>query len=125
MRHRAKLRGIIRVASQPSKIRVSRERLIVHAIEAIMQHCKTASIARLDIENVDGLARYFIDTRATDNLSLTGENSVVSIRDYLDQAADIGRAVPASIKRSLLRMAAALQNRLAAGSPSHKRGFYC
>ena len=74
-----------------------------------MQHCATASITRLAIENVDGVVRYFIDTRAADNLSLTGENSVVLTLDYLDQAPDRGRAVPEAVKHALSCRVAAIQ----------------
>ena len=88
---------------------VSRGRLIVLAIEAVMQHCKTAAITRLAINTVSGIARYFIDTRPTDNLSLTGEHSVVLIHGNLDQAAVRGRAVPGAMGRSISRRADALQ----------------
>ena len=65
--------------------------------------------AKSTIGNVAGLVRFFHDFRSDENATLTGETSVVLLRDYLEQATSRGRTVPATIRHSLANWAAALQ----------------
>ena len=53
------------------------------------------------INHVSGLVRYFIDLRPGEQVTSTGESTLVLIRDYLGQAASRGRTVHAAIRHSM------------------------
>ena len=91
------------------KTGVAKERMTVLTLEAVMQHCKSVAGAKSTTKNVAGLVRFFLDSRSDENVTLTGESSLVLIHDYLEQAASRGRTVPATIRHSLVNWAAALQ----------------
>ena len=88
---------------------VAKERIIILTLEAVMQQCKSVSNTKSTVKNVSGLVRYFLDFRSDEEVTLTGESSLVLIHDYLEQAASRGRTVPASIRQSLNNWATALQ----------------
>ena len=91
------------------KTGVAKERITVLTLEAVMQHSKSVAGAKSTIKNVAGLVRFFRDFRSEENATLTGEASLVLLRDYLEQAASRGRTVPAATRHSLVNWAAALQ----------------
>ena len=66
------------------------------AIEALMQRCKSPATTRGVVKNVRGVVKFFLETR--DDLRpgavLTGDTSVVLLRDYLLSVAERGRAAP-------------------------------
>ena len=80
---------------------VAKERITDLTIEAVMQHYKSAAITTSAIKDATVIVRYCIDFRPDEKVALTGESSLVLIRDYLEQAATRGRTVPAAIRRSL------------------------
>ena len=91
------------------KTGVNKERITVLTLEAVMQHCKSVAGAKSTVKNVTGLVRFFLDFRSDENVTLTGESSLVLLHDYLEQAASRGRTVPATIRHSLTNWAASLQ----------------
>ena len=91
------------------KTGVAKERIITLTLEAVMQQCKSVSKTKHTVKNVTGLVRYFLDFRSDEKVTLTGESSLVLIRDYLEQTAARGRTAPATIRLSLSNWADALQ----------------
>ena len=88
---------------------LSRGRIVVLTTEAVAQRCKTATCTKSTARDVSALVRFYLDNRPADNITLTGEASVVLLHDYLEQAAERGRTVPGAVMLSLSCWAAALQ----------------
>ena len=74
-----------------------------------MRHYKSPVGAKSTIKNVSGLPRFSHDFRSGDKVAIARKTSSVLLRDYLDQAASIGCAVPATVRHSLGRWATSLQ----------------
>ena len=72
------------------KAGVSKERITVLTIDALMQQCKSAACAKSTIKHVSGMARFTIDFRTEEQVALTGESSLAIIHDYIEQAASRG-----------------------------------
>ena len=87
----------------------SRGRIIVLTIEAVTQQCKSAAGTKSAAKPVTGIARYFPERQSYGKVSLTGETSLVLLRDFLDQAASRGGTVPPTIRHSLCCWADALE----------------
>ena len=68
-----------------------------------MQRCKSPASTRGAIRKVSGLILFFLDTRddSKPGITLTGDTSVVLLRDYLESVAERGRTVPGAVKTSL------------------------
>ena len=84
--------------------KLNKERVIALTIEALMQRCKSPASTRGVIRNVNGLIQFYLENRDDDNptgITLTGDSSVVLLRDYIESVADRGRAVPGDVKTSL------------------------
>ena len=80
---------------------MSRGRIVVLAIEAVMQHFKSAAGAKSSAKNVSIVVRYFLARHSDEQVTLTGESPLVLLHDFLGQAASRGRAVPPAIRHSL------------------------
>ena len=84
-------------------------RITVLTIDAVTQHCESASIAKSASRQVGGLFRYCIDFQSDEKATLTGESSRVLIHAYPAQAATLRRSIPAAIRRSLFFWAYAIE----------------
>ena len=51
--------------------------------------------------HVSDVVRFYLEARAESKVRLTGGDSVVLIRDYVESLAERGRAVPATAKHAL------------------------
>ena len=83
------------------KAKLNRERITALAIEALMQRRKSPASTRGVIRNVSGPIQFYLDTRDESNpngITLTGESSVALLRDYLESAAERGRAAQGAVK---------------------------
>ena len=83
--------------------KLDRGRITILTIEALMRRCKSPASNRGVIKNVSGLVKFLLDTRGglKPGIALTGDTSVVLLRDYLQSVAERGRAVPGAVKTSL------------------------
>ena len=91
--------------------KLNKERIIALTIEALMQRCKSPASTRGVIRNVKGLIRFYLENRDESNpsgITLTGDSSVVLLRDYIESVADRGRTVPGAVKTSLSTWSEAL-----------------
>ena len=52
------------------------------------------------IKHVSGLIKFYIDTIDESKSQLTGEGSVILLRDYLESLAERSRTVPAAAKHA-------------------------
>ena len=85
--------------------KLSKGRIVILTLEAIMQRCKSPAPTRAVIKNVGGLIQFPLDTRGESNpdgVTLTGESPVVLLRDYLESVADRGRTSPGAVETSLI-----------------------
>ena len=74
-----------------------------------MQQCKSEASTKSTIANVSGLFRYIVDFPPDGGVALTGDSSIVLIRDCLEHAATRGRTAPAATMHSLGFWASAIQ----------------
>ena len=77
-------------------------------IEAISLRAKSTAAMKGVINRVSGLVSFYLETREESKFQLTGEDSVVILRDYLESLAERGRTVLATAKHSLTVWAEAL-----------------
>ena len=77
-------------------------------IEAAMSRSKSIATTRAIVKHARGLLNYYLELRADAKVSLTGEHSVILLRDYLESLAERGRTVPATAKHALCVWAEAL-----------------
>ena len=93
------------------RAKLNRERITALTLEALMQRCKSPASARNIANHVGALVKFFLDTRDESNpsgCSLTGEGSVVLLRDFLESAADRGGTVPGAVKSPISAWSEAL-----------------
>ena len=90
--------------------KLDNERIAALAIEALMRRFKSPASTLGVIRNVSGAIRFFLDTRggSKPGVALTGDNSVVLLRDYLKSVAERGRTGPGAVKASLSTLSEAL-----------------
>ena len=70
-----------------------------------MQRRKSPAATRNIVKNFGSIVQFFLDTRDETNpsgCSLTGEGSVILLRDFLESFDDRGRTVPGAVKSSLI-----------------------
>ena len=86
------------------KTNLNKERIVAITIDALTQRCKSPASTRGVIRNVNGLIDFFLENRNDGNppgFTLTGENSAVLLRDYIESAAGRGLEVPGAVKTSI------------------------
>ena len=87
------------------------ERIIALTLEPLTQRCKSPASTRGVVRNVKGLIQFYLENRDDANptgITLTGESSVVLLRDYIESVADRGRTVPGAVQTSLSTWSEAL-----------------
>ena len=84
--------------------KLNKERIASLTLEALAHRRKSPAAARGVIKNASGLIQFPIDSRGEshpEGVALTGDASVVLLRDYLESVADRCRTVPGAVKTSL------------------------
>ena len=90
------------------KDQAPKDKIVLLATEALYARAKSTSTMKGIAKHVSGLAQYFMDTREESKVELTGKDSLIPIRDYLESLAERGRTVPATAKHALAVWAEAL-----------------
>ena len=87
----------------PHAAKLDKERITILTIEVLMQRCRSPASTRGVVRNVRGMIQFSLDTRdeSKHGIALTGDTSVVLLRDYLQSVAERGRTVPGAVKTSL------------------------
>ena len=90
------------------KAQVPKGKITLLVIDALSVRGKSAETMKGIANHASGLVQYYMDTREESKVQLTGRDSVVLIRDFLESLAERGRTVPASDKHALTVWAEAL-----------------
>ena len=88
--------------------KVPRGKITLLVIEAISARAKSQTAMKNIINRVSGLVLFYLELRQETEVELTGPQSVVLLRDYLESLAERGRTVPAAGKHALSAWADAL-----------------
>ena len=80
---------------------LSKERITIQTLGAIMRRCKSPASTRSIIKRVSGHIKFFLDARDESNVTLTGESPVVLLQDYLESVSDHGGDVPGAVRTAL------------------------
>ena len=91
--------------------KLNKERITALTIEALTRRCKSPDSTHAAIKNVSELLQFFLDARGEpnpDGVTLTGDSSVVLLRDYLESVSDRGLSVPGAVKTSLITWSEAI-----------------
>ena len=83
------------------KAQAPNDKIVLLAIDALSMRAKSTSTMKGIAKHVSGLAQFYLDTREESNVQLTGDDSLILIRDYLESLSERGRTVPASAKHAL------------------------
>ena len=78
------------------KAQAPRGKITLLVIEAISLRLKSTASMKGIIKHVSGLIKFYIERKSEAKFQLTGEDSVVLLRDYLESLAERCRAVPAA-----------------------------
>ena len=103
--------GVSTILQGFHRAKLNKVRITALTLEALMHRCKSPASTRNTVKNVGALIKFFPDTRDESNpswCSLTGEGSVVLLRDFLESVEDRGRTVPCAVKSSLSTWSEAL-----------------
>lgn len=79
---------------------VPQGKLALLVIEAISVRAKSTSAMKTIVRFVAGLVKFYLEVRQETKVELTGPQSLVLLRDYLESLAERGRAVPAEEAKS-------------------------
>ena len=90
------------------KAHATKGKIKLLAIEAISLRAKSAAAMRGIAKHVSGMVRFYLDARDESKVELTGDESVVLLRDYLESMGGRGRTAPATAKHALTVWAEAL-----------------
>ena len=73
-----------------------------------MSKSKSIATTKAIAKHVRGLVNFYIELRVETNVALTGEHSVILLRDYLESLVGRGRSVPSTPRRALTARSDAL-----------------
>ena len=100
--------------------KLNKGRITALTLDALMRRCKSPASALGVIKNAIRLIQVILDPRGEsnpDDITLTGEASVVLLRDYLESVDDRCRTVPGAVETPLITRSAALGAPWPLGNP--------
>ena len=77
------------------------DKIALLVIEAVTTRSKSLAPTKSILRHVNGMLQFYLDTRNETSVALTGESSLVLIRDYLESLSERGRTVPAAGRHAL------------------------
>ena len=83
------------------KAQVPKDKITLLVIDALSLRAKSTETMKGIAKHVSGMVQYYMGAREETNVQLTGSDSLVLIRGYLEELTERGRTAPAAAKHAL------------------------